>query len=220
MKGNLMASKDDVLKKIEEIGIVAVVRVDSSEGLLKVVDALEQGGVTAVEVTMTTPRAIDIIDKVAKEYAGQVLVGVGTVLDAETARAAILAGAEFVVGPTLNPKVIEMARRYNKVVIPAGFTPTEVLRAWELGADIVKVFPTSSVGPAYIKDLKGPLPQIKLLPTGGVRLDNAGEFIKAGALALAVGGNLVNKKAIAEGNYGLIQDTARRFVDEVRKARV
>lgn len=215
-----MLNKNKVLEEIENVGIVAVVRVDSSDGLLKVVEALEQGGVTAVEVTMTTPNAIDVIDKVVKEYSGQVIVGVGTVLDAETARAAILAGAEFVVGPTLNPQVIAMAKRYSKVVVPAGFTPTEILHAWELGADIVKVFPTSSVGPAYIKDIKGPLPQIKLLPTGGVNLDNAGVFIKAGASALAVGGNLVSKKAIAEGNYGIIRDNACRFVEEVKKARI
>ena len=215
-----MLNKNKVLEEIENVGIVAVVRVDSSDGLLKVVEALEQGGVTAIEVTMTTPNAIDVIDKVVKEYSGQVIVGVGTVLDAETARAAILAGAEFVVGPTLNPQVIAMAKRYSKVVVPAGFTPTEILHAWELGADIVKVFPTSSVGPAYIKDIKGPLPQIKLLPTGGVNLDNAGVFIKAGASALAVGGNLVSKKAIAEGNYGIIRDNACRFVEEVKKARI
>jgi len=214
-----MTDKLEVLKKIEQVGVVAVVRVDSTKSLLKVFDALEQGGVTAVEVTMTTPKAIDVIANAVEHYAGQVIIGVGTVLDAETARAAILAGAEFVVGPTLNPKVIEMARRYNKMVVPAGFTSTEILHAWELGADIVKVFPTSSVGPAYIKDVKGPLPQIKLMPTGGVRVDNAADFIKAGASVLAVGGNLVSKKAVAEGDFEFIRDAAQRFVEEVKKAR-
>lgn len=214
-----MTDKHKVLEEIERVGVVAVVRVDSSEGLVKIINALEGGGVTTIEVTMTTPKAIDVIANVVEHYSGKVIVGVGTVLDAETARTAILAGAEFVVGPTLNPKVIEMARRYDKVVVPAGFTPTEILHAWELGADIVKVFPTSSVGPAYIKDLKGPLPQIKLMPTGGVRMDNAQDFIKAGASVLAAGGNLVNKKAIAEGDFELIRNSAQRFVQEVKKAR-
>ncbi len=199
--------------------MVAIIRAETSAGLLKVVEAIEKGGVKAVEVTMTTPKAIETIAAVAEQYRGDVLVGVGTVLDAETARSAILAGAQFVVSPILSEQVIKMAKRYSKIVVPGAFTPTEIVKAWECGADIVKVFPTSSVGPEYIKDLKGPLPHIAMLPTGGVTLENAGDFIKAGAIALAVGGNLAGKKAIAEGRYTEITENARRFVEAVRQAR-
>ena len=200
-------------------GIVAIVRADTSDGLLKVVQAIEKGGITAIEVTMTTPAAIETIATVAEKYQGDVLIGVGTVLDAETARNAILAGAQFVVSPILDEEIIKMAKRYTKIVVPGAFTPTEIVRAWERGADIVKVFPTSSVGPKYIKDLKGPLPQIELIPTGGVNLDNAVDFIRAGAAALAVGGNIASKKAIAEGRYDEITENARKFVQVVQKAR-
>lgn len=214
-----MNEKDKQLQRMIQGGIVAIVRADTSDGLLKVVQAIEKGGITAIEVTMTTPAAIETIATVAEKYQGDVLIGVGTVLDAETARNAILAGAQFVVSPILDEEIIKMAKRYTKIVVPGAFTPTEIVRAWERGADIVKVFPTSSVGPKYIKDLKGPLPQIELIPTGGVNLDNAVDFIRAGAAALAVGGNIASKKAIAEGRYDEITENARKFVQVVQKAR-
>jgi len=215
-----MTSKDQQLQRLIDGGVVAIIRAETSAGLLKVVEAIDKGGVKAVEVTMTTPKAIETIAAVAEQYRGDVLVGVGTVLDAETARSAILAGAQFVVSPILSEEVIKMAKRYSKIVVPGAFTPTEIVKAWEYGADIVKVFPTSSVGPEYIKDLKGPLPYIAMLPTGGVTLENAGDFIKAGAIALAVGGNLAGKKAIAEGRYEEITKNARRFVEAVKQARM
>jgi len=214
-----MTEKEKNLQSLMDSGIVAIVRADTSEGLLRVVAAIEKGGVRAIEVTMTTPKAIETIAAVTEKYQGDVLVGVGTVLDEATARMAILAGAKFVVAPNLNEEVVRMARRYSRIVMPGAFTPTEIVRAWEAGADVVKVFPTSSVGPDYIKDLKGPLPHISMLPTGGVTVDNAGAFIKAGACAVAVGGNLASAKAISEARYEEITQNAARFVAAVKKAR-
>jgi 2-dehydro-3-deoxyphosphogluconate aldolase/(4S)-4-hydroxy-2-oxoglutarate aldolase len=214
-----MSKKEENLQRLLDAGLVAIIRAESSAGLMKVVEAIGKGGVTAVEITMTTPNALAIISEVATQYHGSVLIGVGTVLDAETARSAILAGAEFIVGPHLNLNVIRMAKRYSKIVIPGAFSPTEIVTAWENGADLVKIFPTSSVGPAYIRDLKGPLPHISMLPTGGVTLQNAAEFIKAGASALAVGGNLAGKKAIAEERYDEITQNAANFVKVVKEAR-
>ncbi len=214
-----MTEKEKNLQSIMDSGIVAIVRANTSEGLLKAVEAIEKGGVKAIEVTMTTPKAIETIAAVTEKYKGEVLVGVGTVLDAETARMAILAGAKFVVSPCLNEEVIKMVRRYSRIMMPGAFTPTEIVRAWECGADVVKVFPTSSVGPEYIKDLKGPLPQISLLPTGGVTVENAGAFIKAGACAVAVGGNLAGAKAISEGLYDQITQNAIKFVEAIKAAR-
>ncbi len=214
-----MDRKQEVLNTIIESGVVAVIRADRSEELMHVAEALVKGGLVALEVTMTTPGAIDVIKAVAAEMGDKVLMGAGTVLDPETARAVILAGAEYVVTPTLKPATIEMCKRYSKVVVPGAFTPTEILTAWEHGADIVKVFPATAVGPKYLKDIKGPLPHIRLSPTGGVSLDNAGEFIKCGASCIAVGGNLVPKKAIAEKDWDTITDNAKRFIEEVKKAR-
>jgi 2-dehydro-3-deoxyphosphogluconate aldolase / (4S)-4-hydroxy-2-oxoglutarate aldolase len=214
-----MSKKEENLQQMMQGGVVAIIRAESSDGLLKVVEAIGQGGITAVEITMTTPNALAMISEVAVKYRGSVLIGVGTVLDSETARLAILAGAEFVVSPHLNMDVIKTVKRYSKIVIPGAFTPTEIITAWESGADIVKVFPTSSVGPEYIRDLKGPLPQILMMPTGGVTFQNATAFIKAGAAALAVGGNLASKKAIAEGRYQEITENAKKFVHIVKDAR-
>ncbi|HPN34709.1 MAG TPA: bifunctional 2-keto-4-hydroxyglutarate aldolase/2-keto-3-deoxy-6-phosphogluconate aldolase [bacterium] len=214
-----MTEKEKNLQSLMDSGIVAIVRANTSEGLLRVVEAIEKGGVRAIEVTMTTPKAIETIAAVTEKYQGDVLVGVGTVLDEATARMAILAGAKFVVAPNLNEEVVRTARRYSRIVMPGAFTPTEIVRAWEAGADVVKVFPTSSVGPDYIKDLKGPLPHISMLPTGGVTVDNAGAFIKAGACAVAVGGNLASANAISEGRYEEITQNAARFVEAVKKAR-
>jgi 2-dehydro-3-deoxyphosphogluconate aldolase/(4S)-4-hydroxy-2-oxoglutarate aldolase len=214
-----MDRKQEIVNAIIESGVVAVIRADRSDELMQVAHSLLEGGIVAMEVTMTTPGAVDVIKAVATELREKVIIGAGTVLDPETARAVILAGAEFVVSPTLSPATIALCRRYSKVVVPGAFTPTEILNAWEAGADIVKVFPATAVGPGYLKDIKGPLPQIRLSPTGGVSLDNAGEFIRCGACCIAVGGNLVSKKALANKDWTLITETARRFIEEVRKAR-
>jgi 2-dehydro-3-deoxyphosphogluconate aldolase / (4S)-4-hydroxy-2-oxoglutarate aldolase len=211
--------KDDHVRSIEQGGVIAIVRFDRSEDLVRVARAVQAGGVRAIEFTLTTPNALPIIEQSVREFGNDVLLGAGTVLDAETARAAILAGAEFIVAPTLNPAVIEMCRRYSKVVIPGAFTPTEILTAWECGADFVKVFPAEFGGPAYFKAVLAPLPQVKLIPVGGVSLETVGDFIKAGAVAVAVGSNLVKKSAIAAKRFDELTDVARGFVDAVRQAR-
>jgi 2-dehydro-3-deoxyphosphogluconate aldolase/(4S)-4-hydroxy-2-oxoglutarate aldolase len=180
--------------------------------------ALREGGVVAIEVTMTVPGALKVIEEVADKMT-DIIVGVGTVLDPETARAAILAGAEYVVSPTLNLGVIEMAKRYGKVVMPAGLTPTEILAAWQAGADIVKVFPAGVGGPSYFKDLLGPLPQVKLMPTGGVDAKTTPEFIKNGAVAVGAGSAMVDKKAVAEKDWKSLAASAKSFVDAVAQAR-
>jgi len=207
------------IDRIEQSGIIAIVRFDRSEELVRVARAVSEGGVNVIEFTMTIPSALRTIEEAAQELGDQVLIGAGTVLDSETARAAILAGAEFIVAPTLNRQVIELCHRYDKVVIPGAYTPTEILSAWEWGADFVKVFPAEIGGPAYFKAVRAPLPQVKLIPVGGVSLDNTAEFIRAGAAAIAVGGNLVEKKAVAEGRYAHLTELARRFSEAVRSAR-
>ena len=214
-----MSSRFENLVSIKACGVVAVLRADRPDALVQVAQAIGRGGIGAVEITMTTPGALDVIGECANRLGDEILLGAGTVLDPETARAAILAGAEYIVTPTLNPDVITLCRRYDKVIIPGALTPTEILTAWECGADIVKVFPATAVGPRYFKDVKAPLPQIDLMPTGGVDLDNAGDFIRAGACAVAVGGNLVDKAAVAAGEWHVLTDTARKYVDAVRNAR-
>lgn len=211
--------RDEVLKNMIDCGVVAVLRAKSSAELLDVSRALYEGGVTCIEVTMTTPGALKVIEEVASKMSGQVIVGVGSVIDGETARAAILAGAEFVVGPVFKESVLDVAKGYSKVVIPGAFTPTEILRAWEAGADVVKVFPATAVGPKYFRDLLGPLPHLRLTPTGGVSVENTAEFIKAGAVFVGAGTSLVDSKAVAEKRFNVITDTAKRMVAEVRKAR-
>ncbi len=172
-----------------------------------------------MEVTFTVPRAVDVIRQVVDALGDGALVGAGTVLDAETARAAMLAGAEFIVSPCVNHDVIRLCRRYDKLVMPGAFTPTEVLSAWEAGADIVKIFPSDTVGPKYLNALGGPFPHIRLMPTGGVDVNNAGEFIRAGACAVGAGGALVKSSAVESGDYAAITDLARKFVREVRQAK-
>src|SRR3954469_753411 len=173
-------SKEDQLRQVLDCGIVAVVRSPDSQQLVEVVRALADGGVTVAEITMTVPGALDVVRETRKALGDRVILGAGTILDPETARAAFLAGAEYIVAPTLNLDVIRMCRRYDKLVMPGAFTPTEILTAWEAGADIVKVFPADVVGPAYFKALRGPLPQVRLMPTGGVDLTTAADFLKAG----------------------------------------
>jgi 2-dehydro-3-deoxyphosphogluconate aldolase/(4S)-4-hydroxy-2-oxoglutarate aldolase len=208
--------KSEVLKKIREVGLVPVLRADSEEEALQIAYALEAGGVTILEVTMTVPGAVDAIRRLSSEAGDRILVGAGTVLDPETARACMLAGAQFIVSPALNLRTIEMCRRYSVAVFPGGLTPTEVVAAWEAGADAVKVFPCSAMGGAsYLKALKAPLPQIELIPTGGVSLATAADFLKAGALALGVGGDLVDNKAIRAGKPEVITENARKYLEIV-----
>ena len=214
-----MTSKE-ILAFITEVGIVPVVRTSSAEGAIQAVEAIYAGGVRAAEITMTVPGAIHALEKVADRFGGKIVLGAGTVLDPETARACMLAGAEFFVTPSLRLSTIEMAKRYSKVICPGALTPTEVLTAWEAGADVVKIFPCGNVGgPKYIKALKGPFPQIEMIPTGGVNLETAGDFLKAGACAVAVGGELVDAKTIKEGRFDIIEDRARQYLAAIAKAR-
>jgi 2-dehydro-3-deoxyphosphogluconate aldolase/(4S)-4-hydroxy-2-oxoglutarate aldolase len=214
-----MTSKE-ILAFITEIGIVPVVRVANAESAIQAVEAIYKGGVRAAEITMTVPGAIRALEKLADRFGDKLMLGAGTVLDPETARACMLAGAQFFVTPSLRISTIEMVKRYSKVICPGALTPTEVLTAWEAGADVVKVFPCGNVGgPKYIKALKGPFPQIEMVPTGGVNLETAGEFLKAGACAVAVGGELVDGKTIKEGRFDVIEDRARQYLACVAKAR-
>jgi 2-dehydro-3-deoxyphosphogluconate aldolase/(4S)-4-hydroxy-2-oxoglutarate aldolase len=213
-------SKEKVISTIEELGVVPVVRAASADEAMRAIDAIKEGGVSVLEITMTVPGAVGVIEAVVKRYGSDATVGAGTVLDPETARVCILAGAQFVVSPALNVDTIAMCRRYGVPIMPGALTPTEVVTAWSAGADFVKVFPCGSVGGAsYIKNLKGPLPQIKLIPTGGVSLKTAADFIRAGASALGVGTDLVDVKAIREGNAQVVTDRAKEFVSIVREAR-
>jgi len=207
--------RDEQVRLIEQSAIIAIVRLDHSRELVQVARAIAEGGVRAIEFTMTTPNALQTITATAKELGDRILLGAGTVLDAETARAAILAGAEFVVAPTLNQKVIETCHRYDKAVIPGAYTPTEVLTAWEWGADLVKVFPADAGGPAYLRAISAPLPQIRLVAVGGVSLENAAQFVHAGARAVGVGSHLVDKKLVAEGRFEALTDRAKAFVAAV-----
>jgi 2-dehydro-3-deoxyphosphogluconate aldolase / (4S)-4-hydroxy-2-oxoglutarate aldolase len=213
-------TREQILQQIKKVGLVPVLRAPSAEIAVAAAQAIEKGGVPIVEVTMTVPGAIDAISELVKSSQGRVLVGAGTVLDPETARACMLVGAQFVVSPSLNVRTIEVCRRYGVPVIPGALTPTEVVTAWEAGADVVKVFPCSAVGgPKYLAALKGPLPQIDLIPTGGVSLATAAEFLAAGAFALGVGGDLVDTKAIADGKPELVTENARKYLAIVEQAR-
>jgi 2-dehydro-3-deoxyphosphogluconate aldolase/(4S)-4-hydroxy-2-oxoglutarate aldolase len=212
-------SKEDQLRHVLDCGIVAVVRSPDSQQLVEVVRALADGGVTVAEITMTVPGALDVVKAVRSALGDRVLLGAGTILDPETARAAILAGAEYIVAPTINLDVIRLCQRYDKLVMPGAFTPTEILTAWEAGADIVKVFPADVVGPAFFKAIKGPLPQVRVMPTGGVDLTTAAAFLKAGACCLGIGGQMVEPAAIASGNFGRIRELAQQYVSVVKETR-
>ncbi len=212
-------TKLEQMQRIEECGIVAIIRANSSNELIKAAVAIQSGGVDVIEITMTTPNALQVIGDVSERLGNAVLIGVGSVLDAETARTAILAGAEFVVSPVTKPEVIEICNRYGKVVIPGAFTPTEILSAWETGADYVKVFPSSGVGSSYIKDIKAPLPQIPLIPTGGINVKNAAEFIQSGAAALGVGSALVSSDIIESGDFAGLTERAENLVAAVNSVK-
>ena len=209
-----------ILSFITDIGIVPVVRTATAEGAIRSIEAIYRGGIRSAEITMTVPGAIKALEKVADQFGDKIMLGAGTVLDPETARSCMLAGAQFFVTPTLRPATIEMCKRYSKVICCGALTPTEVLTAWEAGADVVKVFPADAVGGAkYIKALKGPLPHIEMIPTGGVTVETTGDFLKAGACAVAAGGELVNAKLIEAGDYAEIENRARQFLAAVVKAR-
>ena len=212
--------KNAILRSIIDIGVVPVVRTSSADAAVKAIEAIYRGGIRAAEITMTVPGAIKALEKIADQFGDQIVLGAGTVLDPETARACMLAGAEFFVTPNLRPSTIEMVKRYSKVIMPGALTPTEVLTAWEAGADVVKVFPCGAVGgPKYIKALKAPFPQIELIPTGGVNLQTAGEFLKAGACAVAVGAELVDAKTIAEGKFEVFEERAKQYLAAIAEAR-
>jgi 2-dehydro-3-deoxyphosphogluconate aldolase/(4S)-4-hydroxy-2-oxoglutarate aldolase len=213
-------TKDKALSQIRAVGLVPIVRAPSAEEALRAAEAIIEGGIGIAEITMTVPNAIHVMEKVAEKFGDKVLLGAGTILEPESCRAALLAGAEFIVTPSLDVRVIEMARRYAKACFPGALTPTEVLAAWQAGADMVKIFPCGPVGGAqYIKALKGPFPQIDFVPTGGVNLETTPALIRAGAAAVAVGGELVNVKVLREGKLDEIVSTARKFTEAVRAAR-
>ncbi|QHS51430.1 bifunctional 4-hydroxy-2-oxoglutarate aldolase/2-dehydro-3-deoxy-phosphogluconate aldolase [Edaphobacter sp. 12200R-103] len=210
-------TKAAVLASLKQIGLVPVLRAESVDKALALVEAIAAGGVTAMEVTMTVPGAIQVMRKLA-EQRPDLLIGAGTVLDAETARACILEGAKFVVSPALNIKTIEMCHRYSIAALPGALTPTEVITAWEAGADVVKIFPASAMGGAkYLSSLKAPLPQVEMIPTGGVSLETAKSFLDAGAFALGVGADLVNTKAMAEGKPEIVTESAKKYMAIVRE---
>src|SRR5436190_4000808 len=212
-------SIEDHLRRVLDCGIVAIVRSPDSSQLLEVARALADGGISTVEITMTVPGALEVLRQVRDKLGDRILLGAGTVLDPETARAVLLAGAEYIVSPTLNFDVIRLCKRYGKVVMPGAFTPTEILAAWEAGADIVKVFPAEVVGPAFFKAVRAPLPQVRLMPTGGVNLETAADFLKAGACCLGIGGQLVDPQAVAKRDFDAIRDLAKQYVAIVQVTR-
>jgi 2-dehydro-3-deoxyphosphogluconate aldolase / (4S)-4-hydroxy-2-oxoglutarate aldolase len=214
-----MPASSSPLQRVLDRAIVAVIRAESPDLLVDVAEALVAGGVEVMEVTFTVPRVTQVLEKVASRLGSRILLGAGTVLDAETARTAILAGAEFIVAPAVNLEVIELCRRYSKLVMPGALTPTEVVTAWQAGADIVKIFPSELTGPKYLKALHGPLPQVRLMPTGGVNLDTAEDFLKAGACALGIGSSLVEPQAVASGDLKKIESLARQYVEIVARFR-
>ena len=208
--------KDEVLEIILATKVIAVIRMSDPANLTRVAEAIEKGGIRAIEITMTTPSALETIADMAKRKPAGTLIGAGTVLDAATAEAVIRAGAEFVVSPVTRFDMMDVCRKNDIFVAPGALSPTEILAAWEHGADVVKVFPATSLGPKYFRDLKGPLPQVRLMPTGGVSTENAGEFIRSGACCVAIGTALLDKKAIAAGDWDTLTDKARALVESLR----
>lgn len=212
-------TRSEIVGAVEASGIVAVIRLDDPDVGLDVVRAIAAGGVTAIEVTMTVPNAVKLIEELAAAFPDTVLLGAGTVVDAATAAAVIRAGARFVVGPVFRPEVIAECHRHDVPAMPGCFSPTEIQNAWDAGADIVKVFPATALGPGFIKDIRAPLPQLKLMPTGGVTRENAGDWIGAGAVAIGVGSALVDSKLVATRQFEVIAERAREFVAVVQQAR-
>ena len=214
-----MDSRREIVDTIEQLGVVAIIRMKDAAKLREVFDALADGGVRAIEVTMTVPGAVSLIGKLAASLPSNLLLGAGTVVDPDTARAVIEAGARFVVSPVFRPDVVTECHKRGAAVAPGCFTPTEILDAHDLGADVVKLFPATALGPQFIKDIRAPLPQLKLMPTGGVSLDNAGDWIRAGAVAVGAGSALLDARAIEEGRLDVITANARRIVASVAAAR-
>lgn len=212
-------TKTEIIDRILNPGIVAIIRADSSEQLLSAAEALYEGGVTGMEVTMTTPNALQVIADVSKRFGNKVLIGVGSVLDTETCRAAILAGAQFVVTPITRPEVITLCNRYGKPIASGAYTPTEALTAYESGADFIKIFPADQLGPQYIKNILAPMPQLQIIPTGGVTLQTAESFIKAGCVALAAGSSLVSKEILKTQDWKKLTEISAAFVEAIKKAR-
>jgi 2-dehydro-3-deoxyphosphogluconate aldolase / (4S)-4-hydroxy-2-oxoglutarate aldolase len=212
-------SRHEDLQRVLNTGLVAIIRANSGEQLVSVARALHEGGIDVIEVTFTVPNAVEVLAAVRKDLGKKILLGAGTVLDPETARTAILAGAEFLVSPVVNVDVIKLATRYDKLIMPGAYTPTEILTAWEAGADVIKVFPAEIGGPPYLKAIKGPLPQVRLMPTGGVNLQTLESFIKAGACAVGLGSSLVEKEAVEKGDMARIRDLAGQYVALLKKIR-
>ena len=219
MTSRVIRGRAEVVRAIEDCGVVAIIRIQDAGRVAAVVEALARGGVRAIEITMTVPGAIDAIRSIAAALTDDVVLGAGTVLDAGTANKVIDAGAQFVVAPTLNAETIHACHARDVAILPGCFTPTEMLTAWQLGADIIKVFPATTLGPGYLKDVRAPLPQLKLMPTGGVTPENAGDWIRAGAVALGVGSALVDARSVASGDYAGIEARARLVTANVRSVR-
>ena len=219
MESTSRPNRDTTVRVIEALGVVAVIRIRDAGKLRAVVDAIAEGGVRAIEVTMTVPGAVALIATLSASLPSTILLGAGTVTDAATARAVIDAGARFVVGPVFRRDVIDACHARDVVAAPGCFSPTEILDAHEHGADLIKIFPATALGPSYVKDLRAPMPQLRLMPTGGVTLDNAGDWIRAGAIAVGVGSALLDTKAIDEGRLDVLVNNARRIVASVASAR-
>ena len=211
--------KVETLNIIRETGVIAIMRAQSSDQLITAVDAIKKGGVKAIEVTMTTPGALGVIAEAKERYGSDVIFGAGSVLDPETGRAAILAGAHFVVSPTLNLELVELCNRYNIPTVPGCYSPTEILTGWEAGADFIKLFPASVGGPDLVEAILAPLPQVRIIPVGGVNLDTAADFIRKGAAALGVGSSLVNQKLLDAGDMDELTRRAAAFIEQVKKGR-
>jgi len=214
-----MLKRDQVVARMEKGGAIAVIRLDDAGNLIQVAQALLAGGLDCIEFTMTIPGALQAMEEAAQRFGEEILLGAGTVLDAETARAAILAGARFIVGPNLSRPVIELCHRYDITVVPGAFTPTEILTAWEAGADVVKVFPAYVGGPRYLKAILGPLPQVRLMPSGGVTLQNAADFIRAGAATVGLGSSLVDRATVREGRFEVLTARAKQVLAAIQQAR-
>jgi len=212
-------TKEEHMRQLADAGVIAIIRANSKDQLMGIAQALIEGGVCGIEVTMTTPKAIAGIEMLADKLGDSSVIGVGTVIDAATAVDAISAGAQFVVSPVFDQQIVAATRRYNKIAMPGALTPTEILSAWTAGADVVKVFPSSAVGPGYLKELLAPLPQLRLMPTGGVDLKNAGEWIKAGAVFVGAGSSLVSKDALAKSDWSSVTVNAKGFVQAIKSAR-
>lgn len=207
-------AKQDTIQTILDTKLVPIIRTDTAEQALRAAEAVHRAGIDILEITMTVPGALKVIEKVADRFGDKIILGAGTILDPETARISILAGAEFIVTPALNRSTIEACNRYSKCVMPGVLTPTETVQAWETGADLVKIFPVGALGgPSYIKALKAPLPHILMVPTGGVTVENTPDFLKAGASAVAVGSQMFNRAALDSGDFGKIENAAKAFLD-------